>query len=102
MPSHDPVPPRRGPDCERSATAWAKYRAFMIRMLLLAVAVAGLSIAWLAQSEPLRLHMVIATFAGVTLMMLVGTGLMGLVFLSNRTGHDEDAAHGGQDDDQHI
>lgn len=102
MPRHDPVPPRRGPDYERAAVAWAKYRAFMGRMIALSVIVAGLSIAWLAQSGPLRLHMVIATFAGVALMMLVGTGLMGLVFLSNRTGHDEDAAHGGQDDDQHI
>ena len=35
--------------------------------------------------------MVIATIAGVGLTVLVGTGLMGLVFLSNRTGHDEDA-----------
>ncbi|MDQ8756693.1 hypothetical protein RCO27_10680 [Sphingosinicella sp. LHD-64] len=103
MPRHDPVPPRRGPDYERAAVAWAKYRKFMARMILLSVIVAGLAIAWLALSgEPLRLHMVIATFAGVALMVLVGTGLMGLVFLSNRTGHDEDAAHGGQDDDRHI
>ena len=39
--------------------------------------------------------MVIATIAGVGLTVLVGTGLMGLVFLSNRTGHDEDAARSG-------
>ena len=41
---------------------------------------------------------VVATIAGVGLTVLVGTGLMGLVFLSNRTGHDEDAAGGRQDD----
>ena len=39
-----------------------------------------------------------ATAAGVGLTVLVGTGLMGLIFLSNRTGHDEDAAHGGQNE----
>ena len=35
--------------------------------------------------------MVIATIAGVGLTILVGTGLMGLVFLSNRSGHDDEA-----------
>jgi uncharacterized membrane protein len=44
--------------------------------------------------------MVVATIAGVGLTVLVGTGLMGLVFLSHRTGHDEDAAHGGQHEDR--
>lgn len=101
MPRHDPVPPRRGPDYERVALAWDRYRRFMRWMVLLAFVVAGLAIAWLASDgTPLRLHMVIATFAGVALSVLVGTGLMGLVFLSNRTGHDEDAAQGGQDDER--
>jgi hypothetical protein len=34
---------------------------------------------------------VIATIAGVGFSVLVGTALMGLVFLSNRGGHDEAA-----------
>jgi hypothetical protein len=99
MPRHDPVPPRRGPDYERAAAAWASYRRFMRWMILLALIVAGLSVAWLAQDGDLHLHMVIATIAGVGLTMLVGTGLMGLVFLSNRTGHD-DEVQGGQDDER--
>ena len=99
MPHHDPVPDRRQAHYERAAVAWERYKAMMRRMVLLALAVSLLSIAYLWLSgAPMRLHMVIAVLAGVALMVLVGTGLMGLVFLSNRTGHDEDAAHGGQDE----
>jgi hypothetical protein len=36
-------------------------------------------------------HMIVATIAGVGLTILVGTGLMGLVFLSSRSGHDDEA-----------
>jgi hypothetical protein len=100
MPSHDPVPPTRQAHYERAAVAWERYKLMMRRMVLVAIATAALSIFYLwLTGEPMRLHMVIAVFAGVALTVLVGTGLMGLVFLSNRTGHDEDAAHGGQDDD---
>ena len=100
MPNHDPVPHGSQAHYERAAAAWDRYKLMMRRMVLLAVATALLSIVYLwATGAPMRLHMMIAVFAGVALTILVGTGLMGLVFLSNRTGHDEDAAHGGQDDD---
>ena len=36
---------------------------------------------------------VIAALAGIGFTVLVGTGLMTLVFLSNSSGHDEAAAH---------
>ena len=36
--------------------------------------------------------------AGVGLTVLVGTGLMGLVFLSSRSGHDDEANRGDHDD----
>ncbi len=101
MPRHDPIPRKIDAPRDDIALAWTRYRTFMTRMALLALVVALLSVAWIASSgEPLRLHMVIATILGVGLTVLVGTGLMGLVFLSNRTGHDEDAAQGGQDDDR--
>ena len=38
-----------------------------------------------------HLHMLIATGVGILLTMLLGTGLMTLMFLSNRHGHDADA-----------
>ena len=82
---------------ERAAGAWARYRR-MMKWMLLAAAVAVLAaLAWLrSEGEEMPIHMVIATIAGVGLSVLVGTGLMGLVFLSNSSGHD-DAASGRSD-----
>ena len=100
MPRHDPVPRRRGPDYERAADAWARYKRMMRWMVLAAAATVALSLLYLWQAGgPMPLHMVVATIAGVGLTVLVGTGLMGLIFLSNRTGHDEDAGRGDRDDD---
>jgi RsiW-degrading membrane proteinase PrsW (M82 family) len=102
MPMHDPVP-RRAPapdpavrqqQLERAALAWAHYKRMMKWMALAAAVTVLLALAWLRSSgEPMPLHMVIATIAGVGLSVLVGTGLMGLVFLSSSSGHD-DAASG--------
>jgi hypothetical protein len=99
MPRHDPIPHRPDAPRDDAALAWSRYRRFMGWMALLALAVALLAVAWLASGdEPLRLHMVVATMLGVGFTMLVGTGLMGLVFLSNRTGHDDAATQGAQDE----
>lgn len=96
MPRPDPVPRRREQaDQERSAAAWAHYRGMMKWMALAAAAAAALSLLYLWQAGgPMPLHMVIATIAGVGLSVLVGTALMGLVFLSNRSGHDDEARGG--------
>ncbi len=48
-----------------------------------------------ASGTELRLHMVIATIAGVGLTVLLGTGLMGLVYFSSHSGHDEGAHQSG-------
>ncbi len=101
MPHHDPVPPRRKQDYERAAAAWARYKSMMKWMALAAVVTALLSIVYLKSfGDPVPIHMVIATLAGVGLTVLVGTGLMGLVFLSNRSGHDEGAGGGERNDDE--
>src|SRR5688500_11320541 len=100
MPRHDPVPHRRQADYERAAMAWARYKRLMKWMVLVAAATVGLSLLYLWQSgAPMPLHLVVATIAGVGLTILVGTGLMGLVFLSNRSGHDQEAARGDWHDD---
>ena len=99
MPRHDPIPGAREARAAEAAKAWADYKRMMKWMLLAAIVTAGLSLVWLAsQGTEMRLHLVIATIAGVGLSVLVGTGLMGLVFLSNRTGHDDDAARRGDDE----
>jgi hypothetical protein len=103
MPQHDPIPPRapiRQPDVEqlqRAADAWARYKKMMKWMVLAAAVAVLIALAWLrSDTGTLSIHMIIATIAGVGLSVLVGTGLMGLVFLSNRSGHD-DAASGRED-----
>jgi hypothetical protein len=98
MPHHDPVPSRRDPrDLERAHRAWLHYRKTMRWMLLVSVAAALLALLYLkATGTPMKLHLVIATLAGVFLSVLLGTGLMGLVFVSNAGGHD-DAAAGTED-----
>ncbi|MGE3396904.1 MAG: hypothetical protein AB7H79_08380 [Sphingomonas sp.] len=100
MPRHDPVPSARTARQAETATAWSDYKRMMKWMALAALVTVALSLWWLAsQGTPMRLHLVIATVAGVGLSVLVGTALMGLVFLSNRTGHDDDAAQRGHDDE---
>jgi hypothetical protein len=95
MPKHDPIPPRRDPrDLERAHRAWLHYRRTMRWMVLASVVAALLAIFYLwATGTEMRLHLVIATLAGVFLSVLLGTGLMGLLFASNMSGAD-DAASG--------
>jgi hypothetical protein len=100
MPRHDPPPRRRPPDYERAAEAWARYTRTMRWMALLAIVCVLLSLIYLKSfGDPVPVHMAIATIAGVGLIVLVGTGLMGLIFLSNRTGHDEEASRNDWNDD---
>ena len=96
MPRHDPVPsPPRPPDYARAASAWARYKAMMRWMALAAFVSVLAALAWLeSMGAPLPLHAVIATVAGVGLSVLLGTALMGLVFLSNNSGHDDEASGG--------
>ena len=101
MPRHDPIPRRGKTDYARAAAAWERYKRMMRWMVLLAAVTAGLSLLYLkASGAPLPLHLVVATIAGVGLTVLVGTGLMGLIFLSHRSGHDEDATYGEWNDDR--
>jgi ferric-dicitrate binding protein FerR (iron transport regulator) len=94
MPVHDPIPPGRDPrQLERAQRAWIRYKKMMRWMALAAflAAVAAVLYLW-ATGETMRIHLVIATMAGVGLSVLLGTGLMGLVFLSNSGGHDDAVA----------
>jgi len=100
MPRHDPIPRSRKADYERAAVAWARYKRLMRWMVLVAAVTVGLSLFYLKQAGgPMPLHLVVATIAGVGLTVLIGTGLMGLVFLSHRAGHHDEAARGEWNDD---
>jgi uncharacterized protein (DUF2062 family) len=93
MPRHDPIPPK----AEAPALAWSRYKYIMKWMALASAVAAALAVAYLkATAATMPWQMVLATVAGVGLSVLLGTALMGLVFLSDRTGHDE-AASGRED-----
>jgi hypothetical protein len=88
MPRHDPIPPRAG---AARAAERKRFKQLMGWMALASLVAALLALVWLKSfGDPVPVHMQIATFLGVGLSMLVGTGLMGLVFLSSRSGHDQD------------
>ena len=77
-------------DPEKAAFAWARYKRimrFMFALTLLVVGGAMVAIFWSeAEVSP---HFFIAVALGIGLTMLLASALMGLVFLSNGTGHDE-------------
>ena len=77
-------------DPEIAAFAWARYRAIMRWVLAVTVLVVGATIAWLYDADsPASLHYYIAVALGVGFTMLLAGALMGLVFLSHGTGHDD-------------
>jgi hypothetical protein len=86
-------------DPQRAQIAWGRYRRLMLWMLCVSVAAVIVAIFYLkAQGGPFPIHMMIATIAGVGFSMLLASALMGLVFLSSGSGHDEDAADSKRDE----
>ena len=70
--------------------AWARYKRLMRLMGFATTAMVVLAISVLyARNGPISIHFYIATALGIAFMMLLTAGLMGLVFLSSGTGHDE-------------
>ncbi len=66
-------------------------------MALAALVACLLAILYLyASGTEIRIHMIIATVAGVGLSVLLGTGLMGLVYFSSHSGHDEQVGRGDE------
>ncbi|MCH2487191.1 MAG: hypothetical protein MK010_05550 [Erythrobacter sp.] len=77
-------------DPETAAFAWARYRKIMRYMLLVTIAVVALAIAFLYDGESeASVHYYIAVALGIGFTMLLASALMGLVFLSAGTGHDD-------------
>ena len=73
-----------------AAFAWKRYRHLLFWMALASAAAAGLSLAVLTRIVgALPLHMAIATGLGVFFTVMLAAALMGLVFLSSGSGHDE-------------
>lgn len=88
MPRPDPVP------SPRSSTKRRFWR--VLRLLALLSAIVGvIAVLLVTDGDPqMHIHMLVATFLGVCLTMLLGTSLMTLAFLSSSSGHDHQASTG--------
>ncbi len=76
-------------DPDYAAFAWRRYKRLLRWMALAAAVAVVVSLAALRWAKgPLPIHMVVATALGVFLSVLLAAALMGLVFLSDGTGHD--------------
>lgn len=78
-------------DPANARNAWARYRRLMrwMGLLSLATAIVGtIALRWTV-GETVTAHMMIATGAGMGGAVMLTAALMGLVFLSSGTGHDE-------------
>ncbi len=76
-------------DPEAAAFAWGRFRRIMRFMFLLTVGIVTIAMALLCKFEDVSVHFYIATALGIGFTMLLASALMGLMFLSSGTGHDD-------------
>lgn len=77
-------------DPRNSAFAWARYRRLMRWMALVTLTIIVIAVVLLYRSNGfVSIHFYIATVLGIGFAMLLTSALMGLVFLSAGTGHDD-------------
>lgn len=85
MPAHSPLD-----DPTDAAFAWGRWKRLMRAMgLATAITVAALLGYLYLSGTAMSVHFYIATGIGVGAAMMLMAALMGLVFMSNGTGHDE-------------
>lgn len=78
-------------DPDYARFAWDRFRAVMAWMIAAAAACSAAVIAVMASLQgPLRLVTMLAVLGGVGGSIAMAGALMGLVFMSSGTGHDED------------
>lgn len=76
-------------DSDAPAAAWAAYRRTLRTTAMVAVLAAAAALAWLtADGAPLRWELWAAVAGGVGGTVMLSGALMGLAFLSARSGHD--------------
>jgi len=96
------APPRPSPLDEpgKSAHAWTRYKRILRWMALFTLLVVAVALSVLyALGALVSIHFVIATVFGIGVTMMLMAALMGLVFLSSGTGHDEAVADPLNEDD---
>ena len=94
MPQPDPLP---SPPYSTIRRFWRIFRL----LALFSIIIAAIAVVLVARGDSaVHAHMLIATALGVGMTVLVGTGLMTLVFLSSSSGHDEQARQSNRESDQ--
>lgn len=77
-------------DPKAAAHAWNRFRRLMVWMLVFTLTIIAVCMALLYRSNGfVSIHFYIATALGIGFAMLLMSALMGLVFLSSGTGHDD-------------
>jgi hypothetical protein len=93
MPQPDPPP---SPRQSSIARFWRIFRL----LALLSVVIAAIAVALVTRGAgEVHASLIIATALGVGVTVLLGTGLMALMFVSASSGHDE-AAGGAHEEDK--
>ena len=93
MPKPDPLP------TPRQSTMVRIWRIFRL-LALLSVVIAAIAVLLVTRGAgEVHAGLIIATALGVGLTVLLGTGLMALMFVSSSSGHDE-AAGGTHEKDK--
>lgn len=89
-------------DPDYARFAWARYRRLMGWMALVSLLATAGTLGWLWQTRgPLPWLFLVFTAGGVFLSVLLAAALMGLVFLSSGSGHDDRIQDFSKDDDDH-
>lgn len=87
-------------DPENAAHAWARYGRIMRGSALATLAMVGLAMVgiylWYGW---VSIHIYLATALAIVLIVPMTTALMGLMFLSSGTGHDQAIANPLEDED---
>jgi hypothetical protein len=77
-------------DPQFAAFAWARYRRLMRWMMLVTLTmVVGALVMLYRENGLVSIHLYIAAALGISFTMLLMSALMGLLFLSHGTGHDD-------------
>ena len=94
MPHPDPVP------SPRPSTVQRFLKIFRL-LALLSIVIAAIAVLLVIQGAgEVHASLIIATALGVGLTVLLGTGLMALMFISSDSGHDDEAAKTHSEDDE--
>lgn len=90
--TNQPTPPGANP--------WAPLRRLVRLCLWLSVPAIAVAYGWLWRSgAPMRWELLLAVAAGIGGTLLLTGALMGLLFVSNQSGHDASIGHADRDRD---